>query len=85
MQFLVDTQLPKSLAFALRAQGYTVEHVLDLNMGQSPDNELWYHAQQASSVIITKDEDFAEWVDSGREGPAIVWLRIGNCPSRKNN
>jgi len=29
-------------------------------------------------VIVTKDEDFAEWVLRGRVGPAVVWLRVGN-------
>ncbi len=33
-------------------------------------------------MIISKDEDFAEWVRRGRLGPAIVWLRIGNCSNR---
>lgn len=30
-------------------------------------------------MIVTKDEDFAEWVLAGRPGPPVVWLRIGNC------
>lgn len=33
-------------------------------------------------MIITKDEDFAEWVRRGRQGPAVVWLRIGNSSNR---
>jgi predicted nuclease of predicted toxin-antitoxin system len=28
--------------------------------------------------MVTKDEDFAEWVRRGRPEPAVVWLRIGN-------
>jgi predicted nuclease of predicted toxin-antitoxin system len=31
---------------------------------------------------MTKDEDFAERVRRGRPGPAVVWLRIGNCSNR---
>jgi len=30
-------------------------------------------------VIITKDEDFAQWTQASRLGPQIIWLRIGNC------
>ena len=39
---------------------------------------VWHYAQEHGAVIITKDEDFAEWVRRGRPGPSVVWLRIGN-------
>ena len=32
--------------------------------------------------MISKDEDFAEWVRRGRPGPQVVWLRIGNSSTR---
>ena len=43
---------------------------------------MWNYASQHQSAIITKDEDFAEWVRRSRPGPAIVWLRIGNSSNR---
>lgn len=79
MRFLIDTQLPKVLARKLQDLGHEVEHVLELSMGQSSDSDLWQYAVQHQAVIVTKDEDFAEWVLTGREGPAVVWLRFGNC------
>jgi predicted nuclease of predicted toxin-antitoxin system len=27
---------------------------------------------------VTKDEDFADMVATGREAPPVVWVRIGN-------
>ncbi len=33
----------------------------------------------AHAVILTKDEDFAERLLKEKDGPTIVWLRIGNC------
>lgn len=56
-----------------------VEHVLELALAQSPDGDLWQYAIKHAAVIVTKDEDFAEWVLTGRSGPFVVWLRIGNC------
>ena len=79
MRYLIDTQLPKALGRKLREIGYSAEHALELALGQSSDNDLWQYAIQSQSVIITKDEDFAEWILSGRPGPSVVWLRIGNC------
>ncbi|HWD20125.1 MAG TPA: DUF5615 family PIN-like protein [Verrucomicrobiae bacterium] len=62
MRFLVDTQLPAALARWLRDRGHQAEHVLDIGLAQSKDNPVWQYALQHEAAIITKDEDFAEWV-----------------------
>ena len=82
MRFLVDTQLPQALAGWLREHGHEAEHVLKIGLAQGKDMPIWRHAQEHGAVIMTKDEDFAEWVLRGRPGPAVVWLRIGNCSNR---
>lgn len=78
MRFLVDNQLPVALAGLLREQGHEADHVLDLGLAQGTDNPIWLRAVATQAVVITKDEDFAEWVRRGRVGPAVVWLRVGN-------
>jgi predicted nuclease of predicted toxin-antitoxin system len=82
VRFLVDTQLPKALVFCLSERGHPAEHVLDVGLGQSKDTPVWRYAEQNGAVVITKDEDFAEWVRRGQPGPAVVWLRIGNSSKR---
>lgn len=82
MRFLLDTQLPAAMADWLREQSLEVEHVLEINLAQASDASIWRHAANMSAVIMSKDEDFAEWVRRGRPGPAVVWLRIGNCSNR---
>jgi len=67
------------LARRLQQAGQKAEHVLDLDLGQSPDNDVWRYAEKNEAVIVSKDEDFAQWVMSGRRGPKVVWLRVGNC------
>jgi len=79
VKFVVDTQLPRILSTRLREAGYDSEHVLEVALAQSPDNDIWIYASKNGAAIVTKDEDFAEWVHSGREGPPVVWLRVGNC------
>jgi predicted nuclease of predicted toxin-antitoxin system len=79
VRFLVDTQLPAAVTRFLQDQGHQAEHVFDLGLGQSKDNVLWEHAEKNQAVIVTKDEDFADWIARGRPGPSVVWLRIGNC------
>jgi predicted nuclease of predicted toxin-antitoxin system len=82
VRFLVDTQLPKALAPWLSERGHQAEHVLDIGLGQSKDTPIWRYAQQNGAVVLTKDEDFAEWVRRGRPGPAVVGLRMGNSSQR---
>jgi predicted nuclease of predicted toxin-antitoxin system len=43
---------------------------------------VWQYAREKGAAIVTKDEDFAEWVRRGRPGPPVVWLRIGNSTKR---
>ncbi len=78
-RFLVDNQLPVTLAHWLRAQGHDADHVLDLSLGQSSDTLIWQRAAATGSVIVTKDEDFAQLTILRAEPVGVVWLRIGNC------
>lgn len=59
MRFLVDAQLPPSLAHWLVEQGHVAEHVADHNLEAASDRAIWDFADAVSAVIVTKDEDFA--------------------------
>jgi len=82
VRFLIDNQLPAALTVWLREQGEEAEHVLEVGLAQEKDNPVWRHATEKGAAIISKDEGFAEWVRRGRAGPAVVWLRVGNCSKR---
>jgi predicted nuclease of predicted toxin-antitoxin system len=83
VRFLVDNQLSAALADWLPQQGFEAQHVLEVQLAQAKDNPIWQHAQGQGAVIVSKDEDFAEWVRRGRPGPAVVWLRLGNSTRRE--
>ncbi len=53
--------------------------MLHVSLAQAKDNAVWLYAQSHGAVLISKDEDFAEWVRRGRPGPQVLWLRFGNC------
>ncbi|MGH7022622.1 MAG: DUF5615 family PIN-like protein [Caulobacteraceae bacterium] len=78
MQFLVDANLPRRLCHWLTGLGHQCDHVLDLGLGQASDEVIWVRATQIDTVIVTKDQDFADRVTVTRTGPAVVWLRTGN-------
>jgi predicted nuclease of predicted toxin-antitoxin system len=60
MRFLVDAQLPPALARWLAANGHEATHVSDVGLQTASDPAIWDHALAVSSVIVTKDEDFAQ-------------------------
>ncbi len=78
VKFLVDAKLPPALAQWLREHGHQAQHVEDLDLRHAEDQEIWMHALNLSTVLITKDQDFAERAARDPDAPRIVWLRVGN-------
>ncbi|MGH2517362.1 MAG: DUF5615 family PIN-like protein [Ktedonobacterales bacterium] len=58
-RFLVDENLPSSLATELVALGHTAEHVYDLGMGGAKDPAVFAYAQTRRATIITGDKDYS--------------------------
>lgn len=78
MKLLVDAQLPPALARWLREAGHEAQHVEDVKLRESTDHAIWTYALRADTIILTKDEDFAERSARETTAPIIVWLRVGN-------
>jgi predicted nuclease of predicted toxin-antitoxin system len=78
MRFLIDAQLPPSLAATLRDHGQDAVHVFELLPANAPDTAIWRLAIGSNFVLVTKDEDFAEWSRLRQPAPPVLWLRIGN-------
>lgn len=82
MKFLVDAQLPPSLARWIAGQGHQATHVFDLGLHTADDPEIWERARAEDTVIISKDEDFVDhWLLSAQP-VQLVWIRKGNCSNR---
>jgi len=82
LQFLVDAQLPPALAGWLTEAGHSAKHVEEIGLRNEEDSGIWGYALDNGAVLLTKDEDFALRAKQSRQGPVIVWLRIGNCSNR---
>lgn len=82
MRFLVDAQLPRRLAYQLRAAGHDVLHTLDLpNANRTRDAEINRLAAQEQRVVITKDADFVSSFLLYREPPQLLLVSTGNIPN----
>jgi predicted nuclease of predicted toxin-antitoxin system len=82
VRFLIDAQLPPALARMLAADGHIAEHVADVGLLSAADSEIWAYAITHNSVLITKDEDFADQLVLGHPGPTVIWVRVGNTSRR---
>ena len=79
MKFLVDNQLPAALARFLASRGADCQHVLDLDLGDASDTEIWKHASRNDCVVISKDEDFFYLANAPSAKARLIWIRLGNC------
>lgn len=82
MRFLIDAQLPPAMARMIVTRGFGAEHVQDIGLASATDVAIWRYAAEKQAVIVTKDDDFVSLRTVQADGPAIVWIRLGNT-SRK--
>ncbi len=83
MKFLVDAQLPPTLARWLNEAGHEALPVREVGLREAEDDAICEYALRVGAVIITKDEDFAAKAKGVAAAPVIVWLRIGNCSNEE--
>lgn len=57
-RFLVDADLPRSLARHLRTAGFQAEDVHDIGMRKSPDDDIFIYAVSHALVLLSGDLDF---------------------------
>jgi len=79
MKFLVDAQLPLTLAKWLRGRDCDALHVLECDRAQTKDRDLWTFAEQEERIVISKDEDFLILACRPGDTGRLLWIRLGNC------
>ncbi|TQF38221.1 hypothetical protein UNPF46_16990 [Bradyrhizobium sp. UNPF46] len=82
MPYLIDAQLPPALAEAMRRAGYDAAHVAEFGMANALDRVIWNEAISRSAVLVTKDRDFSLLRTAKRQGPIVLWMRVGNIDNR---
>lgn len=82
MPYLIDAQLPPSLAAAMRQTGLEAVHVAELGLATATDAEIWDTAVSRAAVLVTKDRDFSLLRAARNTGPIVLWIRIGNIDNR---
>ncbi len=82
MKFLVDNQLPVTLASFFQDKGFESKHVIELGLDSANDHAIWNFASEEDWIVVSKDEDFLHIAKSKPGTAQLIWVRIGNCRSR---
>ena len=82
MKFLVDNQLPAALARFLASRGVDCQHVLDVDLVDASDAEIWDYASRNYCILISKDEDFLYLANVPSARARLIWIRLGNCRTK---
>ncbi len=78
MEFLVDENLPRSLAPRLRAAGFKVQDVRDLGLRGAPDETIFEFARSSGLVLVTGDLGFGGRLRAMPDSPGVVLARLPN-------
>lgn len=87
MNFLVDENMPRSLAPQIAALGFSVQDVRDIGIGGRPDSEVFEAGIAADAIIITRDRGFAlvkSWPDEFTAGVIFINLPDDTTASAVN-
>lgn len=60
MHFLIDANLPRSLAPAVRRLGHGATDVRDIGLTSAPDSQIASYAKNEHLALITLDRDFGD-------------------------
>ena len=84
MKFLVDAQLPRSLALRLREAGHDAVHTLDLvKANRTSDAEINAVSIAEQRVVITKDSDFVDSFLLKQQPWKLLLVSTGNISNRE--
>jgi predicted nuclease of predicted toxin-antitoxin system len=77
-EFLVDENLPRSLAPRLRAAGFAVEDIRDLGLRGAPDTEIFQFALSRGLVLLTGDLGFGQLLRASPTCQGVILMRLPN-------
>ena len=82
MRLLFDENLSPRLVARLTDVYPESVHVRDIGLAGRPDSEIWDLAARTGLTIVSKDGDFFQRAVLYGSPPKVVWLRLGNGPTR---
>ena len=82
MSLLFDQNLSRRLPVLLAAEFPGSEQVLLAGLATADDQAVWAYAAARGLAVVSKDADFRNLSAALGPPPKVVWLRVGNGPTR---
>lgn len=82
MSLLFDQNLSRRLPALLAAEFPGSEQVIAVGLATADDRAVWVYAAAHGLAVVSKDADFAQLSAVLGPPPKVIWLRIGNGPTR---
>jgi predicted nuclease of predicted toxin-antitoxin system len=82
VSLLFDQNLSRRLPALLAAEFPGSEQVVTAGLAAADDLAVWAYAASHGLAVVSKDSDFASLSATLGPPPKVVWLRIGNGPTR---
>lgn len=84
MNFLIDANLPRRLAYLFRERGYQAVHTLDLPGGNATDDmAILQYSDENDCVITTKDSDFTTSFWLNNRPNKLLLISTGNISNKE--
>jgi predicted nuclease of predicted toxin-antitoxin system len=82
VSLLFDQNLSRRLPALLAAEFPGSEQALLAGLATADDRAVWAYAAARGLAIVSKDADFQVLSATLGPPPKVVWLRVGNGPTR---
>ena len=82
MRLLFDENLSPRLSQRLAVAFPDSRHVDDAGLHGRTDAEIWTYAGRNGFILASKDNDFRQLSFLRGAPPKVIWLHIGNAPTR---
>ncbi len=82
MSLLFDQNLSRRLPALLAVDFPGSEQVYLMGLATADDRTVWGYAAARGLAVVSKDEDFVRLSAALGPPPKVVWLRVGNGPTR---
>lgn len=82
MKLLLDQNPSFKLIPLILAAFPGSKHVKDFDLTRAQDMSIWSFAAENDFTIVSKDSDFLHLALLRGHPPKVVYLRLGNCPTR---
>ena len=82
MSLLFDQNLSRRLPALVAAEFAGAEQVLLAGLATADDRAVWDYAAARGLAVVSKDADFERLSEALGPPPKVVWLKVGNGPTR---